>query len=185
MSGASLISAGEAYLEIGEFASTADDVLVQAAAIADGLGTAQSSTTANLVRLQLQFRSEASTSIDHVMREAQAGIEDLKDFDDPNALARAWRLMSLVYGVSGRYEACGDANEKAIEHARRAGDRVMEKRLYATASLVLVLGPTPALKGIAGCESLIEIGESDRRGQAVTFGGLGAPPRDGGDFERA
>ena len=33
------------------------------------------------------------------MREAQAGIEDLKDFDDPNALARAWRLMSLVYGV--------------------------------------------------------------------------------------
>ena len=55
------------------------------------------------------------------MREAQAGIEDLKDFDDPNALARAWRLMSLVYGVSGRYEACGDANEKAIECSTRRG----------------------------------------------------------------
>ena len=160
-------------------------MLVQAAAIADGLGDRPVPTTANLVRLQLQFRSEASTSIDHVMREAQAGIEDLKDFDDPNALARAWRLMSLVYGVSGRYEACGDANEKAID-CDAPRDRVMEKRLYATASLVLVLGPTPALeKGIAGCESLIEIGESDRRGQAVTFGGLGAPPRDGGDFERA
>ncbi len=95
------------------------------------------------------------------MREAQAGIKELKAFDDPNALARAWRLVSLVYGVSGRYEACGDANEKAIEYARRAGDRVTEKRLYATASLVLVLGPTPAQKGIAGCESLIQM----RRGR--------------------
>jgi tetratricopeptide (TPR) repeat protein len=87
--------------------------------------------------------------------------------------------------VSGRYEACGDANEKAIEYARRAGDRVMEKRLYATASLVLVLGPTPAPTGIAGCERLIEAGEGDRRGQAVTLGGLAHLRAMVGDVERA
>jgi DNA-binding SARP family transcriptional activator len=179
-----LVSAGEAYLEIGEF-TTADDVLVQAAAVADKVGDGAVLTTANLVRLQLKFRSEASTSIDEVMRDAQAGIEDLKAFDDPNALARAWRLVSLVHGVSGRYEACGEANQKAIEYARRAGDGVTEKRLYATASLVLVLGPTPAPKGIAGCESLIRIGEGDRRGQAVTFGGLAHLRAMVGDFERA
>ncbi len=119
------------------------------------------------------------------MREAQASIEDLQAFDDSNALARAWRLVSLVHGVSGRYEACGAANEKAIEYARRAGDRVMEKRLYATASLVLVLGPTPAPTGIAGCESLIEVGEGERRAQAVTFGGLAHLRAMVGDFERA
>jgi DNA-binding SARP family transcriptional activator len=179
-----LVSAGEAYLEIGEF-TTADDVLVQAAAIADDIGDRAVLTTANLVRLQLKFRSESSTSIDDVMREAQAGIKDLKGFDDPNALARAWRLVSLVHGVSGRYEACGDANDKAIEYARRAGDRVTEKRLYATASLVLVLGPTPAPKGIAGCESLIQSGEGDRRGQAVTLGGLAHLRAMVGDFGRA
>jgi hypothetical protein len=93
--------------------------------------------------------------------------------------------VSLVHGVSGRYEACGDANEKAIEYARRAGDRVTEKRLYATASLVLVLGPTPAPKGIAGCESLIQSGEGDRRGQAVTLGGLAHLRAMVGDFGRA
>jgi DNA-binding SARP family transcriptional activator len=179
-----LVSAGEAYMEIGEF-TTADDMLVQAAAVADDVGDRLVLTTANLVRLQLQFRSEATTSIDDVMREAQAGIKDLEAVDDPNALARAWRLMSLVYGVSGRYEACGHANEKAIEYARRAGDKVMEKRLYATASLVLVLGPTPAPRGIAECESLIQIGEGDRRGQAVTFGGLAHLRAMVGDFERA
>jgi tetratricopeptide (TPR) repeat protein len=171
-------------MEIGEF-TTADDVLVQAAAVADDVGNGPVLTTANLVRLQLQFRRDATTSIDDVMREAQAGIEDLNAVDDPNALARAWRLMSLVYGVSGRYEACGHANEKAIEYARRAGDKVMEKRLYATASLVLVLGPTPAPRGIAECESLIQIGEGDRRGQAVTFGGLAHLRAMVGDFERA
>ena len=179
-----LVSAGEAYLEIGEF-TTADGVLVEAAAIAEEIGDRPLLTTANLVRLQLKFRSEASTSIDDVMREAQAAIKELKAFDDPNASARAWRLVSLVYGVTGRYEACGDANEKAIESARRAGDRVTEKRLYATASLVLVLGPTPAQKGIAGCESLIQMGEGDRRGQAVAFGGLAHLRAMVGDFDRA
>jgi class 3 adenylate cyclase/tetratricopeptide (TPR) repeat protein len=179
-----LVSAGEAYLEIGEF-TTADEVLVQAAGVAGDVGDRPVLTTANLVRLQLQFRSEASTSIEDVMRETQAGIKDLETFDDANALARAWRLMSLVYGVSGRYEACGNANEKAIEYARRAGDRVMEKRLYATASLVLVLGPTPAPTGIAGCERLIEAGEGDRRGQAVTLGGLAHLRAMVGDVDRA
>jgi DNA-binding SARP family transcriptional activator len=179
-----LVSAGEAYLEIGEF-TTADEVLIRAAAVADAIGDRPVLTTANLVRLQLKFRSEASTSIDDVMREAEAGIKDLEGFDDPNALARAWRLVSLVHGVSGRYEACGDANQKAIEYARRAGDRVTEKRLYATASLVLVLGPTPAPKAIAGCESLIQSGEGDRRGQAVAYGGLAHLRAMVGDFERA
>ena len=179
-----LVAAGEAYLEIGEF-TTADDVLVQAAVVAQDVGARAVLITASLVRLQLKFRSEASTSIDDVMREAQASIEDLQAFDDSNALARAWRLVSLVHGVSGRYEACGAANEKAIEYARRAGDRVMEKRLYATASLVLVLGPTPAPTGITGCESLIEVGEGERRAQAVTFGGLAHLRAMVGDFERA
>jgi len=179
-----LVSAGEAYLEIGEF-TTADDMLVQAAAVAAEVGEATLLTTANLVRLQLKFRSEASTAIDDVMGEAQAAITDLDDAGDPNALARAWRLLSLVHGVSGRYEACGEANAKAIEYARRAGDRVTEKRLSATASLVLVLGPTPAPIGIAGCESLIQDGEGDRRGQAVTFGGLAHLRAMVGDFERA
>ncbi len=96
-----LLAAGEAYLEIGEF-TTADDVLVEAAAVAEDVGAQAVLITASLVRLQLKFRSEASTSIDAVMREAQASIEDLQAFDDSNALARAWRLVSLVHGVSGR-----------------------------------------------------------------------------------
>ena len=179
-----LVSAGEAYLEIGEF-TTANDVLVQAAAIADDVGDRTVLTTANLVRLQLKFRSEASTSIDDVMRETQAGVKDLEAFDDANALARAWRLMTLVYGVSGRYEAAGDANDRTIEFARRAGDHVLEKRLYSSAAQVALSGPLPAQAGIRRCEELVQISEGDRRSQAVTLSALAHLRAMVGDFERA
>ena len=179
-----LVSAAEAYMEIGEFA-TADDALVQAAAVADDVGARPVLTTANLVRLQLQFRSEASTSIDDVMREAQAGIKDLKAFDDPNALARAWRLMTLVYGVSGRYEAAGDANDRTIEFARRGGDHVLEKRLYSSAAQVALSGPLLAQAGIKRCEELVQISEGDRRSQAVTLAALAHLRAMVGDFVQA
>jgi DNA-binding SARP family transcriptional activator len=179
-----LVSAGEAYLEIGEF-TTADDVLVHASAVADAVGDRAVLTTANLVRLQLQFRSEASTSIDDVTRETQAGIKDLEAFDDPNALARAWRLMTLVYGVSGSYEAAGDANDRTIGYARRAGDHVLEKRLYSTAAQVALSGPLPAQAGIGRCEELVQISEGDRRSQAVTLAPLAHLRAMVGDFERA
>jgi DNA-binding SARP family transcriptional activator len=179
-----LVSAGEAYLEIGQF-TKADDVLVHAAAVADDVGDHPLLTTANLVRLQLQFRSEASTSIDDVTRETQAGIKDLEAFDDPNALARAWRLMTLVYGVSGRYEAAGDANDRTIEYARRAGDHVLEKRLYSTAAQVALSGPLHAQAGIRRCEELVQISEGDRRSQAVTLAALAHLRAMVGDVERA
>ncbi len=179
-----LVAAGEAYLEIGEFTKT-DGVLVQAAVVADDVGDGPVLTTANLVRLQLQLRSEASTSIDDVMREAQAGIKDLKTSDDPNALARAWRLMTLVYGVSGRYEAAGDANDRTIEYARRAGDHVLEKRLYSSAAQVALSGPLPAQAGIRRCEELVQISEGDRRSQAVTLAALAHLRAMVGDFEPA
>ena len=179
-----LVSAGEAYLEIGEF-STADEVLRTAIAQAESLGDRPLSTTADLVRLQLHLRSEASTSIDDVERQTRAAVENLAAYDDAMALARAWRLLELANGVSGRYEAAGDANARAIEYARRAGDRVLEMRLYASSSQVALSGPMPASEGIARCEELIRMGEGDRRGQAVTLAALAHLRAMVGDFDRA
>jgi class 3 adenylate cyclase/tetratricopeptide (TPR) repeat protein len=179
-----LVSAGEAYLEIGEF-STADDLLVQAAQGAGAIGDRPVATTADLVRLQLHLRSEASTSIDEVKRETEAAVDGLQASADANALARAWRLLELANGVSGRYGAAGEANARAIEYARRAGDRVLEMRLYASSAQAVLSGPTPAPEGIARCEDLIRMGEGDRRGQAVTLAALAHLRAMVGDFARA
>jgi class 3 adenylate cyclase/tetratricopeptide (TPR) repeat protein len=179
-----LMSAGEAYLEIGEF-STAEELLVQAGADATTIGELEVATTASLVRLQLHLRSEASTSIDDVMAQTRTAVEDLEVSGDANGLARAWRLMTLAYGVSGQYRAAGDANDRTIEYARRAGDHVLEKRLYSSASQVALSGPSPASVGIIRCEQLIMMAEGDRRGQAVTLAALAHLRAMVGDFQRA
>ena len=179
-----LVSAGEAYLEIGEF-TTADDLLGLASSEADAIGDAPLSTTADLVRLQLRVRSEASTSIDDVMGQTEAAVDRLQASDDANALSRAWRLLELANGVSGRYGAAGAANARAIEYAKRAGDRVLEMRLLASSSQAVLSGPTPATEGVARCEDLIRMGEGDRRGQAVTLAALAHLRAMVGDFALA
>ena len=82
-----------------------------------------------------------ATSIDDVMRQTLAAIDDLEESDDADALARAWRLLELAHGISGQYRAAGEANTKATEYARQAGDHVLEMRLYASAALVAPNGP--------------------------------------------
>ena len=179
-----LTSAGEAYMEIGEF-GTADEILVQAANGARSIGDQPVSITAELIRLQLHLRSEASTSIADVMRQTEVGIADLVTSDDANALARAWRLLELANGVSGRYKAAGDANAKALGYARLADDRVLEKRLYSSAAQVALSGPSPAPDGITRCEELIRMAEGDRRAQGVTLAALAHLRAMVGDFARA
>jgi predicted ATPase len=179
-----LMSAGEAYMEIGEF-GTADELLMQAATGARSSGDEPVSIAADLVRLQLRVRSEASTSIDDVMKQTEVAIAELAVSEDPRALARAWRLLELANGVSGRYKAAGDANALAIEYARRAGDWVLEKRLYSSAAQVALSGPSPAPDGIVRCEELLRMAEGDRRAQGVTLAALAHLRAMVGDFDRA
>ena len=179
-----LVSAGEAYMEIGEF-GRADEVLLQAGAEAGALDARSVQITAELVRLQLHLRSEASTSTDDVKRQTLAAIVELEATGDADAIARAWRLLELVHGVSGRYEAAGAANEKAIEYAKRAGDRVLEMRLYASSAQAVLSGPMRVAEGIARCEALVEIGEGDRRAQAMTLAALAHLRAMNGEFELA
>jgi class 3 adenylate cyclase/tetratricopeptide (TPR) repeat protein len=179
-----LVSAGEAYMEIGEFA-TAEDLLVQAATGATAVGDSPVATTAELVRLQLHLRSEATTSIDDVMRKTLEAVIELETSDDASALARAWRLVELANGVSGRYKAAGEANGKAIDYAKRAGDRILEMRLHASSAMVAFYGPTPVPEAIATCEQLLLIAEGDRRSQATTLAVLAHLRAMVGDFDRA
>ncbi len=179
-----LVGAGEAYMEIGEFAR-ADDLLVKAGTAAAVVGERSVVTTSELMRLQLRLRSEAATSIEDVMRQTLAAIGGLEEIDDAGALARAWRLLELAHGISGQYRAAGEANAKATEYARLAGDHVLEMRLYASAALVAPNGPMPVAEGIARCEELLGIAERDRRAQGMTLGALAHLRAMHGDFDRA
>ena len=176
-----LVSAGEAFMEIGEF-STAEDLLVVAAGDASAIDDRSVATTAELVRLQLHLRSEASTSIDEVEQQTLTAVRELEPSGDANALARAWRLLTLAYGVSGRYGAAGDANERAIDYAKRAGDRVIEMRLHSSSAMVAFYGPHRCLRPSPPASSCCSSREGDRRSQATTLSGARAPARHGRRF---
>jgi class 3 adenylate cyclase/tetratricopeptide (TPR) repeat protein len=179
-----LVAAGEALLEIGEFARS-ERALVDAARTAGELEQPATRITAELVRLQLHLRSEASTSIDDVRAAAMAAIAELERLGDPRALARAWRVLVLVYGISGQYGKASEANLTAIGYAREAGDRVLEARLLGSSAQGAMLGPMPAPAAIAVCEDLVASAADDRRSQATTLAALARLRAMCGDFDGA
>jgi hypothetical protein len=74
---------------------------MQAATGARALGDEPVSIAADLVRLQLHLRSEASTSIDDVMKQTELAIADLAVSEDPRRSpvpggCWSWRTASVV-----------------------------------------------------------------------------------------
>ncbi len=179
-----LVAAGEACMEIGEF-ERSEAALVAAASAAGTLGLPAVAITAELVRLQLHLRSDASTSLDDVRRRTLDAITELEALDSPAALARAWRLFELVNGISGSYGKASEANLTAIRYAQLAGDRVLEMRLHASSAQGAFYGPMPAAEAIAVCEELLEKAAEDRRAQAPMLAALSHLRAMRGDFEAA
>jgi class 3 adenylate cyclase/tetratricopeptide (TPR) repeat protein len=179
-----LVAAGEALLEIGEFARC-DTALLAAAETAERLDQPAVRITAELVRLQLHLRSEATTSLDDVRHAAMVAIAELEPLGDDRALARGWRVIELVNGISGQYGKASEANLTAVHHAGQAGDGVLEMRLLGSSAQGAILGPMPAPEAIAICEALLSRMAGDRRSQATTLAALARLRAMRGDFEQA
>jgi class 3 adenylate cyclase/tetratricopeptide (TPR) repeat protein len=60
---------------------------------------------------------------------AEQAISILGEFRDDAGLARTWELMSVVHWLGARAGAAGQAGERGLAHARRAGDAQAETRL--------------------------------------------------------
>ena len=84
-----------------------------------------------------------------------------------------------------RYQEAEHAARRMIEHARRAGDEVMARRVLPTLSQCAVYGPTPVEAAIARCERILSEVEGDRKAVAVTLAGLARLEAMRGNAERA
>ena len=79
-------------------------------------------------------------------------IPILEEAGDHLGLARAWRLRSEV-AVAPPLGSARRALERALEHARLAGDVREEATLVALLAVSLYYGPTPVEEAIARCEA--------------------------------
>ena len=109
----------------------------------------------------------------------------LEEHDDQAGLAKAWRVIGAVHGVACRYGEAAPAVQRAIEHARNAGDVRQERRDAAPYALAALYGPTPVPEAIASCERIVEESAGDRRSEGLALSALAQLEAMRGDFDLA
>jgi len=163
-----LLHAGEALFEGGEF-SDAGAKLAEAANAAAATGDRGLETTARMSRRQLRYATEGGASDERVGEELEATIATLEEIGDHEGLARAWRFLADVRWAGCRYGAAEEAAMRTIEHARLAGDHVMEVRILPALAALALWGPMTAPDALALSEEVLEEAAGDMRAEALTL----------------
>ncbi|WP_284619234.1 AAA family ATPase [Aquabacterium humicola] len=152
----------ECLVDSGDF-DAASAVLDEAVAGGEQLGDAVLVTWARLngmfVRL---YRGEQADWSAEALRMAEAAVPMLEAAGAVDVLARAWRLMALAHGVSGRYRLAGEATVHYAAAARAAGNERLMARSALGLSMNAQYGPMPAAEAIAVCEDALARNIGDR-----------------------
>jgi predicted ATPase len=141
-------------------------VLDQALAAADRGGDAGLRAHAVLGKLDLRLDTEPErpehgpSSFRGEVREVLAALEALGDHQ---GLARGWRLLALDSYLRCHIGAAEEEFQRAIEHARLAGDERLEAGLAYAWVQAAFWGPAPVADGIARCEELLRHAEGSYR----------------------
>ena len=116
---------------------------------------------------------------------ADRTIPLLEELGDDRGLARAWLLKSEPEVNACRWGARAEALERALEHARRAGDTAEVAGMTFMHVQALYYGRTPVSEAIARCDEYLEEYPGDRLLEAsvgTVLAGLRAMQ---GDFDEA
>jgi class 3 adenylate cyclase/tetratricopeptide (TPR) repeat protein len=161
-----LLAHGEALAETGELALAAES-LDEAERLARDVGDAAMVANTGILRLYLL----ESTDPKRLSRDAQLSAErliaTLDELGDQLGLAKAWRLVGDLHATQSMYGAADEALERAIVHARRAGDAREEADCLGRYVGSGVYGPAPVREVERRCEELLS--------SSGGVGGRGAP----------
>jgi class 3 adenylate cyclase len=131
---------GDALIEGAEFARAE-------AALGEAVELAADEPVRLLAELERRYALGRSQSFENAIVEtAEAAARAIPVFEaagDHTALARAWRAIGDVDWHACRWEKRAATLERALEHARRAGDSRAVKALALELSVALMFGPTP------------------------------------------
>ena len=176
---------GEVLMDVGRF-DEAGLVLEEAIGAAGATGDRRLEADARLRRLLLDLRTgTAEHWSESAVPEIEQAIGVFSTLDDHAGLARAYRVLGYVYGTTCRYADAAQACERALHHARSAGD-VKEERANATSyALALCWGPTPVDEAIRESEAILENVAGNRASRSWVLCLLAHLHAMKGEFERA
>jgi predicted ATPase/class 3 adenylate cyclase len=151
-----LVDLGSALLETGTI-ELADTVLAEAAGAVDLTADPRRAWRVRLDCLLLRFvHGREQRSNDEVGREAERAIAALTELGDDAGLARAWLLLGEVHNVLGRMAAMAEAAERAMDHARKAGDLPRVDLAISRLGIALPFGPMPVKEAIGRMRELLD-----------------------------
>jgi ATP/maltotriose-dependent transcriptional regulator MalT len=133
----------------------------------------------------LQMLLDPRNATPRMRQVAEEAIPALEALGDEAGQARAWWLRSEADVVACQWCDRADALERAIAHARRAGETGQEGTLIRHLAQALVYGPASATSAIARCEAFLAEAGSDRVLRASLLGSLAVLRAMRGDFEAA
>jgi class 3 adenylate cyclase/tetratricopeptide (TPR) repeat protein len=167
-----LVDLGSALLETGAV-ERADVALAEAAAAVDPAADPRRAWRLRLDGSLLRFvHGREQRATDEVGREAERAVAALTALGDDAGLARAWLLLGEVHNNKGRMAAMAQAAERALDHARRAGDLPRADLAMSRLGVALPFGPTPVEEAIGRARELLEQTRGRRRWEAWTLRAL-------------
>jgi class 3 adenylate cyclase/tetratricopeptide (TPR) repeat protein len=175
---------GSALIISGDFAR-AEEVLTEALEAAAAAGDRRLELRTLVDREFLRAYTAPKGAIPEILATTEEAIPLLEELGDELGLAKAWFLKSEVHLNAARWGERAEALERAVAHARRAGDRREVSILVGNLVLSLLFGPTAVPDAIRRCEQLLAEAEGDRSQVASIASALGALYAMQGDFERA
>ena len=177
---------GEALMETGEFAWA--EVFLEEA-VDGALAVADERLRANAVLTKLLAGHHIATDLSawraEVERATTSLIPDLEKREAHAELAKAWRMVAWIHAPVCRWDAAAVAQQRALEHARLAGDTRLEARLSSAYAYSLCDGPTPVPEAVAKCEEMIARGLGHKQSDAIVLTSLACLVALDGDFDRA
>jgi class 3 adenylate cyclase len=123
--------------------------------------------------------------IDGMTLEVRTLIPGLEDRGDDLGLTKAWQLLADADSRACHFAAMREPLERALVHARRAGDRLEEAESLASGLEECWWGPLPVSDAIRRCEEILDGSRDDRRVEAMVWGTRGVLQAMLGNFGRA
>lgn len=151
-----LVDLTQALIEKGDFARAiprAESVIEAASQ----RGDRRSEWLARLQLAELRLNTDPGGAAgDQAGETADRAIELFGHSDEHDVLARAWHIRGLVGWIEARSAGTEEALERAVEYARRAGDRRQETEDLSLLVMTAAWGPTPVVDGIRRARDIME-----------------------------
>jgi class 3 adenylate cyclase/tetratricopeptide (TPR) repeat protein len=141
----------------------AEAVLAEAMEGARKAGDVQLESRAGVRRLFARLLLDPTINQTESLVEAEQYVEWFGKWKDDAGLAEGLSLVGMIRFWQGQAATSELDFERALGHARAAGDRRQEGEILRRLALVIDVGPTPAEEGIERLEAILAESHGDRR----------------------